>query len=393
MKKVIFLKYSPLSRKVYEDYCMPTLISEGYEVEYWDLTYLFNFTFEGCEPFRPSNNLRVLIIRTYKELSDQVKVNHNSLYIIMMTCWLNQFKLLRTLSKENGKIAFWGPDPVISLASPFYKRIKRISLKKIYEVTAHYLMYFLLRINVVNYYNYYFSVGLNGFKQIGIYDRKLLSKSIALPIHSSDYNNYHFTANDSFSYNNQRFMVFIDQYLPFHPDNIILKRNGLSQEQYYSRLNDCFNVLENEFRMPVLIAAHPKAQKYKETNYFNGRTVLFGETHTLIKQSQLVLAHFSTAISYAVMSYKPMLFLNSSLFDNKYDNHYFDVLNFAHRFGAKAILMENFQETKLSDDIMRLSPDQVRKYESYICDYCTSNIIDKPNEVLVLEYISQLFDK
>ena len=50
--------------------------------------------------------------------------------------------------------------------------------------------------------------------------------------------------------------------------------------------------------MKVVIAAHPKVE-YK-SNKFN-RKIYFNKTLQLIKNSNLVLAHMSTAINYAVI--------------------------------------------------------------------------------------------
>ncbi|MEG2340887.1 MAG: hypothetical protein RSA53_09295 [Odoribacter sp.] len=108
-----------------------------------------------------------------------------------------------------------------------------------------------------------------------------------------------------------KYAVFIDDYLPFHVDVKLIGEDNIPAEKYYDALNVFFDKVEREIGCQIVVAAHPIALKYLEHNYFKGRKVLFDKTGDLIKNCSLVIAHFSTAISFAVLFKKKMLLVTS----------------------------------------------------------------------------------
>lgn len=105
--------------------------------------------------------------------------------------------------------------------------------------------------------------------------------------------------------------VFLDQCLPFHPDFAILgNRPPVSAENYYPALSRLFTELERGSGLRVVIAGHPRAPKHK--NYYPGFEVVYGQSQSLVRRAALVMAHSSTAVNFAVMYRKPLLFLTSN---------------------------------------------------------------------------------
>lgn len=104
--------------------------------------------------------------------------------------------------------------------------------------------------------------------------------------------------------------VFIDAYLPFHPDFRINKRETVDPKSYFESINKCFDRIEEITGRPVVIAVCPKAD-YQE-NPYGGRKLVLGKTYQLIRDSSLVITHVSTAVSFAVLHRKPIISLYSS---------------------------------------------------------------------------------
>ena len=110
----------------------------------------------------------------------------------------------------------------------------------------------------------------------------------------------------------QKQIVFLDQNLPFHSDFKVLKRKPpVTPEVYFSALRKFFDELEKTLGMPVIIAAHPRANYSDGNDYFGGRKLICGQTLPLVCQSSLVLTHHSTAVNIAVMARRPVLVLTS----------------------------------------------------------------------------------
>ena len=134
---------------------------------------------------------------------------------------------------------------------------------------------------------------------------------------SSNYDT--FTLSDTVNLS-QNYILFLDQYLPFHPDfKSSIYKNNLSVNQYYKELRIAFSQIENLTKLDVLIAAHPKAY-YSDKKYLFGERKIYHNTNSfeLVKNAKLILMHHSTAISWPVLLNKPILFLTSDTFKDSY---------------------------------------------------------------------------
>ncbi|HSP16244.1 MAG TPA: hypothetical protein VLV78_15965 [Thermoanaerobaculia bacterium] len=107
--------------------------------------------------------------------------------------------------------------------------------------------------------------------------------------------------------------VFLDQYLPFHHDfHYEGRRNPVGPEAYYSRLSALFVTLERRLGLSTEVAGHPRSHSDDGySRYFGGRPVIYSRTANLVKNSKLVIAHYSTAVNLAVLFRKPVLFVTT----------------------------------------------------------------------------------
>jgi hypothetical protein len=128
--------------------------------------------------------------------------------------------------------------------------------------------------------------------------------------HSLDYDIYLNSLESEKKTRDGRTAVFLDEYYPFHPDFAYANLKApVSSEKYYPQLCHFFKGLEEYFDLNVVIAAHPRSEYDKLPDYFDGRKVIKGKTVDLVRDSELVLTHASTSISYPVLFRKPVFFL------------------------------------------------------------------------------------
>ncbi len=108
----------------------------------------------------------------------------------------------------------------------------------------------------------------------------------------------------------EEYIVFIDEYMPFHPDAISL---GLKIEatKYYEEVEKYLDRVSRLLSLPVVIAAHPKADYSKHPEYYKGKTILQFKTAELVKNANLVITHISIAISMALICKKPFLLIST----------------------------------------------------------------------------------
>lgn len=110
-----------------------------------------------------------------------------------------------------------------------------------------------------------------------------------------------------------KYILFMDAGLA-HLPNVSGRENSINKTEYLEDMNRLFDRLENEYNLPVIIAAHPKSG-YLE-NDFNGRKIILYKTPALLKYAEFVLAHYSTSLIDLVLQKKPVVFLYSEAYMN-----------------------------------------------------------------------------
>ena len=112
------------------------------------------------------------------------------------------------------------------------------------------------------------------------------------------------------------YAVFLDEYLPFHPDYTYLKMAPPSTpEAYFPPLRRFFDGLEARHGLPVVVAAHPRARYEEHPDLFGGRRIIRDRTAALVAHAAFVIAHSSTAIGFAALFRKPVVFVTTPAID------------------------------------------------------------------------------
>ncbi|MDH4262382.1 MAG: hypothetical protein OEV78_04980 [Spirochaetia bacterium] len=115
-----------------------------------------------------------------------------------------------------------------------------------------------------------------------------------------------------------KYILFLDCFLPHHPDYNILKREKpVEPEEYYPHLNLFFQKVEKHFGFPVVIAAHPRSYYEKMENPFEGRLILRKETAVLVRDSEFVLSQMSFSSNFANIYHKSVIFVDIGSIRNR----------------------------------------------------------------------------
>ena len=102
------------------------------------------------------------------------------------------------------------------------------------------------------------------------------------------------------------YIVYLDIAAGSHPDEALFSGVSFSGEQYRADLMRFFERLERDLGLPVVIAAHPKAN-YSGSE-FGGRKIFKNQTCALAQHASLALCDCSTSVLYFVALKKPVLF-------------------------------------------------------------------------------------
>ena len=193
--------------------------------------------------------------------------------------------------------------------------------------------------------------------------------------HSFDYQDYLDLKNDCELKDIGSYALSIDQSAPSHPDYETHNNTPpVSENKYYKSMNSFFDFFEKKTGLDIVIAGHPRRSP-EASNCWNGRRQITGKTHELIRQSSIVLSHYSTALSFAIIYRKPILIVTTNEYLNSYRKYQF--LSFSETLNIDIINVDNYDENEITDEIYLINEELMKDYnEKYIkSQYSSSNDI------------------
>lgn len=297
MKKLIILDQEPLTPRREQVFNIAELIASGYVVEFWDLSgYCFNVSIahtierEYVRQFTTQKEIR--------EAFDRENLNHTLFifegYLAKIKPQLNNYLRRRgatTLCYEINTTS-------AGFSYTLGRKIKTVLTKHPFSlpILIGRKIRFVIRRRMNKPYSYTLSSGtiLPADFQVNHSDYELYLKALQKPESPVA----------------GRYIVFLDDYFPYHPDFVshgvdLLHHVG----PYFRDMNVFFSRLERQYGMPVVIAAHPKANYTSET--FGDRMILIGQSIKLVQGATCVIAKASASIGFAIMFHKPLLLITT----------------------------------------------------------------------------------
>lgn len=213
-------------------------------------------------------------------------------------------------------------------------------------------------------------------------------------INSLDYSNYlTYKSKQKKKRNNfKNYILYIDAPGPkFIGDELLFKNKNylrnFTSKSWYPFLTIFFKKLEKKLNNKVIIAPHPKTKHKNRPKYFDYRPLSKKKIYELIDNAKLVITRMSTAISYAVVCRKPILFIYSN--ELNFNKNYMNQLSlFVNETGSKAFnINKNFDKLNLKS---LLKPNK-KKYSLYKKNYITVLKKPIPNYKIILEIFNKNF--
>ena len=298
MRTIIFFIESIFNKRDFHRYGIDIFIKNGYDVTIWDFSpFLRPEYFKNYSPPDPKNFNKYSLFYDKNEAVKLIKeLPDSSIVISFVGVNLETGILYDHLLKNNIKFGFFlsGMLPTTPLS---LKQKAKVVIKKTFDSL------------VKNKKKIPDFLILSGKKSLVDKRYPTGRKTTLIKAHSYDYDRFIETLNHDGN-NLGEYAVFLDQYLPHHPDNLDPnKQPDCNIDDYYPPINDFFQNIEVILELKIIIAAHPRSNYEAIGNPFNGRRIIFGKTQSLVKNSKLVFTHFSTSLSFAILYKKPVIFL------------------------------------------------------------------------------------
>lgn len=371
MKKIIYISYLPITKKTEKDYYIDLLLFKNVEVEFWDLSPFYFPDTKLYDTINPAyvKKYSSLDDVEYKLFNENIK---NIIFIVIPSFDGYVIGLFKLLTKHSCLLYHITRGMLPLPSNPLQriiKALKSISYIWLKKRLSYSKSVFLKRKGIIKHYDVVFSAGKMGIFSLGAGASVELEKSKIININSFDYDLFLADRNKDPIIKNQRYCVFLDEYLPFHPDFKMLGIKTISPEKYYNSLNRFFDTIESSYNLKIIVAAHPKAENYIETNPFNGRPLYYYQTHILVRDAEFVVAHMSTAIGYAVICHKPIVFLYSDEIKKISRNHCYPIIM---HFAKTMHSLEVNIDDPLSYQNLQLPNIDRDIYDDYKYKYLTS---------------------
>lgn len=345
-KKLIIISTHELDRRISVLFQVTELTKRGACVEYWNISEI---TYR--EHVKPVNlGIWVKEIKTEKAFEEAVKKNNRdeTLYIVYTNYCYKTCLCYRILSRYDSKMLYC----INGVLPSVFETYKHITKDNIIRAIKNKCAALLLKTPLISPVRYELVTCANAG-----HAHKIGKATHTISYNSTDYEDSLHSGEPPVT---SPYIVFLDQYLPCHPDNILAGEKGADVELYFSQMNHLFDVLERNYNCKVIIAAHPAANGYASKNPYNGRLLMTGITRELVKHSIGVVSHFSTAIYFAVIYNKPLLLVTSKDISENLKRVHTHSVAFAASLNCDFLMLDDIPEDFRFKHISKKSYDEFK---------------------------------
>lgn len=304
----------PLTTKLEADFYLQELLDNGYKVTYADVSRI-----TGKNTQHAISRPYVMELPTWETFGALLEENEHGEAMLLTNVTYNweSYRLFAFISRYTIKKGFFarGMIPVPALMESPLKRLLAnpfayLSFSKGIRFLKNKFAARAKMRGDIRPYDVLFLAGKSGARATGMGWEADLRHAKPIHINYFDYDRYLSLGKDSRRRVSGKYAVFIDQYLPYHPDVKMFNLVPVQPESYFRELNAFFDKVEATYELEVVIAAHPKSDYHH--NPYGGRTMVKDETALMIRDADLVLTHGSSAIAFCVLYNKPAFFLYNS---------------------------------------------------------------------------------
>ena len=352
-----------------------------------------NASFRSSTFYKNNYNLKSFDnIENWKNLISNYKnkgyFDRNKISIIFISQFFFKFnfiQILEYLKKNKIKIAsFLNPgiliykNDLLFKKNFFFFKAKIFSFINKYKQGLRYVYWvaFLKRIQKKKNldFDYIFVAGKKYKKKF--YENYSKKKTKIINFNSFDYSTYLNSKPKKFNF---KYAVYLAEPGPGNfSDSSFLKLNGVVEKmKIYEDLCNFFRSIELKLKIKVLICSHPKSTNDKKL--YKGFKIFKGNTSEIVRNCEFVMHKQSSSMSYAVLNFKPIIFLMNNDFMFKDHGQYKYSLYLAKYFKTSLFNINNKIDFEKFKKSMIVRPSLYRKFVS---DYLSSKKNKKNHQII-----------
>lgn len=317
-KKIIILITSLFYENDFKRYGVEKYLNNGYDIEVCNACpIVYPDFFKKAKKINTYKGNLEKIFFNKKELKRYLKLNKKNLFILTIHYNTKTHFIFRLISKLKINYIF----SIVNIVPSNIEKNVEINFKKYLNIRAFFEIFnnrvsgFLKKnFQKINPPKYVIAGGLKSLEspQASIIN----DNTNIIWTHTYDFDEYlsNFKQKNHEIINfSKDFAVFIDAPSPLIKHDALIPgiSSPLTAKIYFPSLCRFFDKIEKDLNLEVIIAAHPKSNHPEKPDYFGYRKVFNRMTINLVKHSKLVINRNSTAINFAILYSKPIIFHTS----------------------------------------------------------------------------------
>lgn len=356
MKEIIIFSHTSFTKRDYDRFGIE-ILKKNFKVRIFDCT---NWIYKQDKDLNLNKINECVSVNSKEDFLKSIN-GINTPIVIDRLPINNKTNWMRKLLKKKGALFVY-----LNLNLVPYPKKNNINFKKIIKIIFNPMEIINKVSNFIQnkIYNFKIKSKADIFLIGGLAYKDKLKKKNIIKAHSMDYDVY-LKLKNNLNIKENNYAVFLDEDIINHSDLFLEGLNKpVTEIQYYKSLKFFFNKIENESGIKVKIAFHPKRKK-EIPNLLKEFIYTFENTAELVMNSKLVLAHSSTAISFAVLFKKPIIFLTTNELIKSWQQPRIE--NFSKILNSQIINMDEVYKKKMK--IENLFTIDNKKYSDYLDQY------------------------
>lgn len=304
MKKIVILSQAPLTPQIKRNNYIEDFLSVGYkDLEFWDLSQYLHPGMSFVDELHESYVKYAVSLKELKQLLIPID-SVNTIFVLDFDISWSARHIFAELSKSGCSYVRIDMYANTYLYTSRIKQLAKLFSKSLKSIVK-------AKMGIIGYRIYAFIHHIPPFKH---YYSSSSIVSCTDKINHPDYEEFSFTESKQIC--NFNYILFVDTCFGTHPDDVFIYKykNIPANKNYQESVNHFFSYLEHKYKIPVVIAAHPKSN-YRNGE-FGGRRIIKYNTKNLVIFADKVILQLCNTISWVVLANKPVTFITTKDYDS-----------------------------------------------------------------------------
>ena len=314
-KKIIYLSSIDLTSFNAEAFGFNFLRTKKLDLEYWYAHFLYSIKKKPKDIIRKKFKKSFFSINELENNLKKESKNFKLVIVCLLSLDHKTIEIYRIIKKHNIKSASFLWD--LDLEVEGYKKnfIKKFVEKFFYKLNyIHFLSQILAFTKVLLYKKFKLIKDSEIIFFTGLLAKNILKKkkvkSRLISLNTNDCDKL-LKIRKQKRIIKKKYCVFLDSAMTSydHIDKYIFNEKDMAgqHETYFKSLNNFFKVIEEKYKIKVVVSRHPKNKL--NLKKFLKRPVYDYKSAELVKDSEFIICHQSLSMNYAILSCKPIFFI------------------------------------------------------------------------------------